>query len=46
MRGGINFRKTDTTTFDIAITATTDSAITKDGSSFTVTASAEQIPKT
>jgi hypothetical protein len=44
--GGTRFRTREITTLETAITTTTDIAITIDGLSFAVTASAEQIPRT
>ena len=44
--GGIKLRNTEITTLETASTAITENAITTEGSSLTVTASAEQIPRT
>ncbi len=46
MRGGMVFLSKEITTLPMAVTKVTDSAITKAGSSFAVTASAEQMPST
>ena len=46
IRGGTLFLKREITTLETAMTTTTESASTMEGFSFTVTASAEQIPST
>jgi hypothetical protein len=46
IRGGIDLRRSEIITFPIAVTKTTERAMTTEGSSLAVTASAEQTPKT